>query len=61
MHEAVALNWNGKEIRVTFKSNGDLTKLARAAHAAFHKDGKWTIQLRTIDGVEVPVELHYSR
>ena len=57
--KAVAIDWNGKRIEVTFKSNGDMQKLANAAHAAFHRKGKWTIELRTVDGIEVPVELRY--
>lgn len=59
-HEAHALNWDGKTVSVTFTARAeDMERLAKAAHDAFHREGKWTIQLRTIDGIEVDAEFHY--
>ena len=62
MHEAVATNWNGREVSVTFTAKADdLRTLAERAHKAFHDEGKWTIQLKTIDGIEVGAEFHYHK
>ena len=62
MHEATALNWNGREISVTFTVRGDdAARLANAAHDAFHREGKWTIELQTIDGIKVDTEFRYRK
>lgn len=61
MHRAKATDWNGRLLEVTFSMReGDLEKLCRKAHEAFHKEGKFTIRLDTVDGTEVPVELRYK-
>ena len=62
MHEAKALNWNGKTIRVTFKAGTErLPELAKRAHAAFHRAGYTTIRLDEIDGERIPYMFAYSR
>lgn len=61
-HEATAINWNGKQLSVTFTVRGeDMERIAAAAHDAFHRDGKWTIKLQTIDGIEVDAVFHYHK
>lgn len=61
-YEAVARDWNGKEITATFKvASEDAEKMANAAHEEFHRNGKWTIELLTIDGVKVEAEFRYHK
>ena len=61
-HVAKATNWDGKTVEVTFKLNADdLERLCKRAHNAFHSEGKYTIQLKSIYGISVPVELQYRR
>lgn len=61
-YEAVARDWNGREITVTFEvASNDAEKMADAAHAAFHRNGKWTIELLTIDGIKVKAEFRYHK
>lgn len=61
MHEATAINWNGKVISVTFTARTkDVQALISKAHDAFHRDGKWTIELRSVDGIEVAAEFRYK-
>ncbi len=61
-HEAIARDWNGMEIVVTFRvSSEDAERLANAAHAEFHRKGKWTIELLTIDGIKVEAEFRYHK
>lgn len=60
-HKAKATNWNGEAIEVTFSmSTKDFERLCKKAHDTFHKDGKWTIRLDTIDEESVPNELRYG-
>ena len=61
-HSASATNWNGNKIEVTFSMDaGDFEKLCNRAHETFHRQGKFTIRLDTIDGESVPVEMRYRR
>jgi len=61
VHQAKATNWDGKLLEVTFSMrDGDLEKLCRKAHEAFHKEGRFTIRLDEVDGTEVPVDLRYK-
>lgn len=61
-HNASATNWNGEQVEVTFSMDaGDFDKLCNRAHEAFHRQGKFTIRLDTVDGESVPVELKYRR
>lgn len=51
---AVAIDWDGKEITVSFDARTkDFEKLCDAAHRAFHNEGKWTIRLDFVNGKEV--------
>lgn len=62
MHNAEALNWNGKTITITFKAGTEkLDVLAKRAHAAFHRAGFTTIRLDKIDGERIPYMFAYSR
>lgn len=60
-HSAIALDWNGKTLEVTFNlTTNDAERLYKAAHNAFHnKKKKWTIRLDLVDGEEVPDEFKY--
>jgi hypothetical protein len=40
---------------------GDFEKLCNRAHETFHRQGKFTIRLDTVDGESVPVEMRYRR
>ena len=59
-HSAVAIDWNGKRLEVTFKlATKDVERLYKAAHKAFHRKGKFTIELDLVDLEEVPHEFRY--
>lgn len=60
-HSAVAIDWNGKMLEVTFDlTTNDAERLYKAAHRAFHnKKKKFTIRLDLVDGEEVPDEFKY--
>jgi len=65
-HNAVATNWNGKTVEVTFKAGTEkrharLDELADKAHKAFHRMGLYTIRLDLIDGERIPYAFQYSR
>lgn len=61
-HEAMATNWNGERVEVTFTMDAkDFERLCDKAHETFHRQGKFTIRLDTVDGESVPVELRYRR
>ena len=61
-HNASATNWNGDKVEVTFSMDAEnFDKLCNKAHEAFHRQGKFTIRLDTVDGESVPVELRYRR
>lgn len=61
-HEARATNWDGKTVEVTFRMDAaEFDRLCAKAHDAFHKEGRYTIRLDSVDGTSVPVELRYRR
>ena len=61
-HGAVATNWNGEKVEVTFSLDAnDFERLCNRAHEEFHKRGTFTIRLDMVDGEKVPVELRYRR